>query len=49
MNTIRLTDEQLKTLKEALLAAEITRDKGFFGTGKKFEELHIEIDKQVNK
>ena len=49
MNTIHLSDEQLKTLKEALLAAEITRDKGCFGTGKKFEDLHIEIDKQTNK
>lgn len=44
---IRLTYEELKTLKEALLAAEVVRDREFSGAGKKFEDLHILIDKQI--
>lgn len=44
---ISLTEEQLRILKEALLCAEVSRDKECKGAGKKFEELHIKIDEQV--
>ena len=45
---ISLSYEDLKTLKEALLVAEVSRDKEYYGAGKKFETLHLLIDEQVN-
>ena len=45
--TIKLTSEQLKLLKEALLAAENSRDKMFYGAGKVFADLHMDIDEQT--
>lgn len=47
MKTLILSDNDIKLLKEALLIAEIQRDKDCEGAGKVFEELHIKIDEQV--
>ena len=45
---LSLTKAQLMDLKEALLCAEVTRNKEHEGTGDKFKRLHEDIDSQAD-
>ena len=47
MYTIKLSEDQIKLLKEALLCAEVSRMQ--HGGGKNIELLHINIDEQIEK
>jgi len=46
---ITLTLDEVKILKEALLCAEVNRNKDFNGTGDKFAQTHMNLDEKVLK
>lgn len=47
--TISLTAAEVNKLKEALLAAEVSRDKLNNGAGSSFEALHLQLDQQLEQ
>ncbi len=47
--TISLTEAEVNSLKEALLAAEVSREKLSIDSGNTFKALHLELDQQLEQ